>query len=298
MSCGKQIEVQNNLETELIKRFGKKKVESWKKEFQNATIQNDFVFCKTMQNTKLCAEVLRLFLQDSIKIKQITPQSTIDNFLKSKAVRLDVLVEDYEGNHYDLEMQVVTKDSIAKRMRMYQASIDVSTFEKGKNYKDAKKTIIIFICMSDPIAKGLPIYNFKNICEEDSSIILDDGTKKIIVAPQNWANVKNNDTLKALLKYLWDGSKTDKFTEALDMQVAEIKYDKVISNDSLSYYFKMCDAKEIGREEGMKKGMKKGREKGRQEGKYETARNMKAKNCEISFIAEMTGLTYKEIEEL
>ena len=50
-----------------------------------------------MQNMNICKEVLHLFLQDTIEIKSITPQSTIDSFLKSKAVRLDVLVEDGES---------------------------------------------------------------------------------------------------------------------------------------------------------------------------------------------------------
>ena len=288
------IDEQDKLEEELIKKVGKKRVESWKKKFQKATIQNDFVFCKTMQKLELCEKVLRLFLHDIIKIKQITSQSSIDNFLKSKAVRLDVLVEDYEGNHYDLEMQVVSRDSIAKRMRIYQASIDVCTFEKGEDYKDAKKTIIIFICMSDPIGRGLPIYTFKNLCVEDPSIKLDDDTIKIIVAPQNWEKVVGNDDLKALLKYLWDGSKTDKFTEELDMQVKDIKYDRVISNDSLSYYFKMQDVKKMGIAEGRKEGRKEGRREGRQE----TARKMKAKDCDIAFISEITGLTREEIERL
>ena len=74
------------------------------------------------------------------------------------------------------------------------------------------------------------------------------------------------------------------------MQVTGIKYDKVISNDSLSYYFKMQDAKKIGREEGRQEGIR--------EGTLVTARKMKAKDCDISFIAEMTGLTREEIEAL
>ena len=152
-------------------------------------------------------------------------------------------------------MQVVISDSIAKRMRMYQASIDVSTFEKGKDYKQAKKTIIIFICMSDPIGMGLPIYTFKNLCVEDPNIELGDETLKIIVVPQNWQKVRNNDGLRALLKYLWDDSKTDGFTEELDMCVTDIKYDQVISNDSLSYYFKMQEKKECSKE--LKKELRK-----------------------------------------
>ena len=79
-------------------------------------------------------------------------------------------------------------------------------------------------------------------------------------------------------------------TEELDMCVTDIKYDQVISNDSLSYYFKMQDV----REEGMVEGI----QKGKAEGLTETARNMKAKSFDISLIAEMTGLTRKEIERL
>jgi len=144
--------------------------------------------------------------------------------------------------------------------------------------------------MSDPIGKGLPIYTFKNLCVEDPSIKLDDDTIKIIVAPQNWEKVHNNDRLKALLKYLWDGSKTDSFTEELDMQVTGIKYDKVISNDSLSYYFKMQDAKEIGRQEGRQEGIR--------EGNLVIALKMKTEGFDSSLIARMTGLTREEIESL
>ena len=83
MGVKHQINIEaDDFEKELIDRVGKERVESWKKEFQNATIQNDFVFCKTMQKLELCAEVLRLFLHNTIKIKQITSQPTIDNFLK------------------------------------------------------------------------------------------------------------------------------------------------------------------------------------------------------------------------
>jgi len=60
MSIEQQISIEaDNFERELIARFGKEMVESWKQEFKNATIQNDFVFCKTMQKLELCAEVLK-----------------------------------------------------------------------------------------------------------------------------------------------------------------------------------------------------------------------------------------------
>ena len=76
------------------------------------------------------------------------------------------------------------------------------------------------------------------------------------------------------------------YTKELDMYVTDIKYDTVISNDSLSYFFKIQDE----REEGIKEGIK--------EESFNTARRMKKANCESSFIMDMTGLTKEEIEAL
>ena len=90
------------------------------------------------------------------------------------------------------------------------------------------------------------------------------------------------------------------------MCVADIKYDEVISNESLSYFFKMQDVRdegeraglEQGRVEGRAEGIAKGLAKGRTEGLCETARNMRANDCDVTFIAKMTGLTIEEIEKL
>ena len=55
---------------------------------------------------------------------------------------------------------------------------------------------------------------------------------------------------------------------------------------------------QVVREEALEEGIEIGMEKGEHTGKLSTARRMKAKNCDISFIAEMTGLSQKEIERL
>ena len=163
--------------------------------------------------------------------------------------------------------------------------------------------------MVDPIGKGLPVYNFKNLCVEDPKIELGDDTLKIIVAPQNWEKAEDAE-LRALLKYLWDGVPSDKFTEEMNMHVEDIKYDQVISNESLSYYCQMEDAEDRGwmegikegekrgRIEGEKRGEKRGRMEGKKEGKCESARNMKREGLPFDLIARITGLSIAEIKEL
>jgi len=62
------------------------------------------------------------------------------------------------------------------------------------------------------------------------------------------------------------------------------------------------EAREEGWESGLARGIERGIEKGIERGerveKVSTARRMKARDCDISFIAEMTGLTSEEIEKL
>ena len=54
------------------------------------------------------------------------------------------------------------------------------------------------------------------------------------------------------------------------------------------------DALEDGRAQGMQQGM----QRGERVEKVSTARRMKAKDCDVAFIAEITGLAREQIEKL
>ena len=181
------------------------------KKFKRLTIKDDFMFCKVMQNENICLKVLNIVLKNKLEIspiKMIVPQAKIENHPELKDVRLDVLVENEKGSSYDVEMQVVNRKNTQKRMRVYQASIDMSKMKKGQDYNKIGNTIIIFFCMFDPIGKGLPIYSFENYCSEDKNIKMNDGTYKIIVNIKDWEKVEDED-LRALLRYMNDSIVTN-----------------------------------------------------------------------------------------
>ena len=245
------------------------------------------MFCKVMQNMNICKKVLELVLEEELSIKKITSQKTIENNSETKAVRLDVLVED--ENNIDVEMQMVNNDRIPQRMRLYQANIDVYGTSKGILYANMPNTIIIFFCMFDPIGKGLPIYTFENLCRENKEIALNDGTLKMIVNVKAYEKVKNPE-LKSLLKYICDGVVTNSLTEEMDMNISEIKRNAKFEEEYMSFYATLQDE----RAEGIKEGIK----EGRREENINTARRMKKANCDIAFIKEMTMLSQEEIEAL
>ena len=87
------------------------------KEFQDLTFQDDFMFCKVLQNMNICKRVLEIILEEEIiSIKNTTSQKTIENYSESKLVRLDVLAEDENKNKLNVEMQIVNNDKIPQRM--------------------------------------------------------------------------------------------------------------------------------------------------------------------------------------
>ena len=261
-----------------------------RKQFNELTIQDDFMFCKVMQNMSICKQVLQLVLEEkNIHIKKISAQHTIENASEIKSVRLDVLAEDEKGNKFDIEMQMVNNDRIPKRMRLYQATIDVYTMGKGMLYADMSDTIIIFFCMFDPIGEELPVYTFENTCQEDKNIKLNDGTLKVIINVKAYEKVKRPE-LKGLLKYICDGIVTNSLTEEIEMNVSTIKENQVFLKEYDSFYARMQDEREEGRQEGIVEG--------RQEGMLTTARRMKENNFDISTIIKITGLSKQEVEYL
>ena len=272
-----------------------------RKQFEELTIQDDFMFCKVMQNMNICKKVLELVLEEDISIKNITSQKTIENNSETKAVRLDVLVEDEDENNIDVEMQMVNNDRIPQRMRLYQANIDVYGTSKGIPYADMPNTIIMFFCMFDPIGEGLPVYSFENFCRENKNITLNDGTLKVIVNVKAYKKVENPE-LKDLLKYICDGTVTNSLTEEIDMNISEIKRNAKIEEEYMSFYATLQDERAEGIKEGMQRGRREGRREGIEEGRREeninTARRMKKANCDIAFIKEMTMLSQEEIEAL
>ena len=125
--------------------------------FQSLTIKDDFMFCKVMQDKDICKKVLNILLQDYFKINTIElaeSQATIENHPELKFVRLDVLATDEAGNSYDIEMQVVNRKNIERRMRAYLGAVDMFKMESGLDYNSLTNTVIIFITLFDPFGEG------------------------------------------------------------------------------------------------------------------------------------------------
>ena len=252
------------------------------KRFEDLTFTDDFMFCKTMQNPDLCKGLIEMILADTIgKITYISIQHNLKNYEQAKSVRFDVLVQTENGNLYDVEMQVSNEKNIPKRMRFYQAAIDISFLDKGNFYNDLNESFIIFICLFDVIGKNRPVYTFENICIEDKNISLQDGTKKVIINSEACKNTEDKD-LKEFLEYLKTGKPNNEFTRRIEEVIQTIK-----ENEQARQEYRLMSTFEMD-----------ARYKGFSEGLKQTAKNMKMEKLDISLIKKITGLSESEIEKL
>jgi len=79
--------------------------------------------------------------------------------------------------------------------------IDLNLIEKGVDYKKLNISFIIFICTFDIFKKGRHIYTFRNVCQEEPDIVLEDGATRIFLNARGILDDVDDD-IKDFLHYL------------------------------------------------------------------------------------------------
>ena len=268
------------------------------KPFEELTIADDFMFCKVMECELICKEFLEMLFGTKIeKITYLSSQNTVTANPGAKSVRLDVLVQDKTGTSYDIEMQVGNEYNIAKRMRYYQAVLDVAFLDKGYSYKALNDSFIIFVCLFDPIGSNRAVYTFENICVEDKSIPLQDGTKKIILNANSFRSADNKD-LQGFLQYVKTGKVTTAYTGRIEQMIQTVKRNEQLRKEYHVLPAVLMDAFEDGKAEGEAQGKSLGLAEGSRQTKLETAKTMLTMGYPLTDICKISGLTPDEVQSI
>ena len=240
-------------------------------------ISNDFLFGKIMQDQELCKELIQIILPD-LKIDHIEYpelQKSITPDMDAHGVRLDVYVKDDKGAVYDIEMQVSDTKELPKRSRYYQGMIDLQLIDKGQHYKRLNQSYIIFICPFDLYGKGRHIYTFENICKEDHSLSLGDGTVKIFLNTDGTLDDTSRD-LRAFLDYVAGQQPETPYVEKLEKAVKKARKNRKWRHEYMTLLMRDQENIEKGREEGRAEGLKEGKAEGLKEGKAKGLKEGKA----------------------
>ncbi|MBQ5650250.1 MAG: Rpn family recombination-promoting nuclease/putative transposase [Selenomonadaceae bacterium] len=261
-----------------------KRIAKWNK----LTLRNNFMFRLVMEKQELCKKLIECIL--GIKIKSISYMEHEKSFeanLKSKGIRLDLFVIDEDGVAYDIEMQMDNsyKEFLGRRTRYYVSTMDNNALKKGERYSQLRKSYVIFICTFDPFGRGLAKYTFNAICNEDHSLVLDDGVTRVFINTEGDRH-RISKELASLIGYISTGEVTDDYTKDLDEEVRTLRNDDGRERDYMTYMQTIMEHEDMAYNRGIS-----------QANKAMAIKMLKA-NKPYEEISEFTELTMSEIDEL
>ena len=226
------------------------------KRIEDLTFIDDGMFQAVMHEPGICEKVIERLLHIKVdKIVYPELEKPIKPFYSTKGVRLDVYLKD-NNKIIDVEMQTYKQDAIGKRTRYYQSMIDIDSLMKGQGYSELLDSYVLFICNYDPFEKeknvgfGLPCYTFRNTCNENPAVSLDDKSIKVIYNASAYEAVKDEKVRDFLHFIMTNDPGENGFNKLLAETVKRLKENDEFRSDYTAMNLHDRDIKKAAREEG------------------------------------------------
>ena len=226
-----------------------------------------------------------------------------EDVLDDKIGILDIKAKINNSINCDIEMQVVDRKNIEKRVLFYCSKMYVQSLSSGQDYSKLEKSITILLTDYEiKSLKEIKKYMTKwNIREQDyGNIILTDAMEIYIIELPKFEKYKTGSTLDPWVKFIKD-------SKVIDMSNKEIKKAKKvleeISQDGKERYLAelrekyIMDQKAI-EDAGYDKGLNVGIANGQRSKAIEIAKRMKEQGIDVKTIKDITDLTIEEINNL
>ncbi len=162
--------------------------------------------------------------------------------------------------------------------------------EKGENYKDLKRSFVIFVCTFDLFGEGRHIYTFENRCIQNTELGLGDGTAKIILNTKGTMNDVTPE-MKKLLDFIDGKEPEDDFTRELEEAVQSVRKNEKWRVDYMTLQMNYQEKYEQGMEYGIEQGIEQGN-------RQSALRMLEAGKLSPEEIALYSGLSLEQVLEL
>ena len=228
------------------------------------------------------------------------------DLLDDKVGILDIKAKIDNSINCNIEMQVVDKKNIEKRILFYWSKMYNMSIKEGEDYGKLEKGIAILI--TDYELKGLKEikkYMTKwNIREEEyQKIILTDVMEIYIIELPKFERYKEkaDNRLNSWVKFIENPEVVDmkeneevgKAKKVLE-EISQDEHERYLAELRQKY---IMDKKAI-EDAGFDKGLEVGVQRGKEEEKIDIAKKMIEKDMKIKDIMELTGLTEERIKNL
>ncbi len=150
---------------------------------EELNLTDRFLFAEAMDEPEAYKATVGILLEDEIELLDHTQtEKELRVSPELRAVRLDVVNMDKDGNIYFTEMQKTDTGNLLKRSRYYQAQLDVSLLGPGsKDFNRLNDSCMILVAPFDLFGYGLYRYTFVGQCLEVPGLALRDGATRIFI---------------------------------------------------------------------------------------------------------------------
>lgn len=215
--------------------------------------QDRWMFNRVLCEEEVCRKVLRAALGiEAGEIAYLNAEQCFEPLAAGRGVRLDVFARG-DGRVYDIEMQVARERDLGRRMRYYQAAMDVGELGSGEDFGALPESYVLFFCRYDAYGKGDPAYVIERRCAARPDLDVRDGSPWVVLNASSWEDAPDAD-LRDVLRYLWTGDAGGPLSEEIDALVDAFNKDREWVDRVLTYEqeteMRCRRAREEGREEG------------------------------------------------
>ena len=273
----------------------------------------DFAFKKLFASDLLSLTALiNAILPENEHVTEVTLLNSFNDksFEKDKLSVLDIKALDASGRHYNIEMQVTDEVYYSQRALYYWSKLYASQLKSGEDYDKLRKTISIHVLNFNCFVKETAYHNVFHLLNAKSHRRDFEDMELHFIELQKFT--KNFDELTTPLDYwtsfLTSADRYDKTTMPI-----QLKNDPHIRRaiDTLEHLYFTEEEREIYearlkwlRDEqsaiknAQHKALAKGREEGRVEAALVIARNLFRAGLSASVVAQSTGLSVEQVEQL
>lgn len=246
-----------------------------KKQLKELTIKDNFLFGAVMMEEEICRGFLERVLGFSIAQVEVCREKSIVYHPEYRGIRLDVYAKDEKNTHYNIEMQVVKKPELGRRVRYYHGQIDMELLLSGRDYTELPDTYVIFICDFDPFGEKKYCYTFENHCQEVPGLGLGEGSRSIFLSTMGENDEEVSKELVRILRFvkadLEESQRDfeDEFICHIQETIRRIKGSRKMEERFMILEEMLRDERAEGKAEGIAEGKAEGIAEGKVKGKAE-----------------------------
>ena len=291
-------------------------------------LYNDYVFRRIYGSDNEESRAALIGLLNIILERKEDPITSIElknpidpgEWQAGKETTMDIKAETGSKEILDIEMQVDNLTFYPDRALFYGGKLVNSALQMGEPYGKMKKSIVVSIIKEKLFHEEIPCHSIFGVREKETGYLLSDRLELHFlelgkVNPKR--EIEDMSPIERLAVYLRYAS-DENYKESVqkiagseeEIIMAENLYRRATKEEReaawaesrLFYEIQEATNRDIARQEGLAEGEKRGHKAGLAEGaaqeKREIAKNLLAKKMPVPEIAEITGLTIHEIEEL